>query len=426
MTIAVWTLVFGSFKVYAGFIYTVVNGIVVFVYLDTMWIGYAVPFALSLFSVVFTTVLMIPIARRSYLQQGYEGSFRFGHSRVKEFAECVAFYAGQKKEHRLAEGRFNDVYVNNAKLLRRQFALNLFNGIFVQLMSIAMVLSVMYIQTHSPKDECGNDTLQGHPVNVGSVQQLFIKMTTAAGLLAVLVRLYGSLGVAAGYVHRIGELFETFDEWERVFARFESERRIQYTNEHAEPKVEAHKISLALPSGGPLLLHNVSFTVKAGKSLIIMGPSGSGKSSLLRVLAGLWPFNNGHLVRPRGVGRGGVFFLPQRPYTVLGSLRDQIAFPHSVHPSDEGSRPREGERGAVCRVLGVPPTPDDTIHVWQRVVLLSSARAVSRSRSAPRRRGRRCAFQALLLHPAQLRHRIGCSDAATGGHRGGHPGAAAA
>jgi ABC-type uncharacterized transport system fused permease/ATPase subunit len=51
-----------------------------------------------------------------------------------------------------------------------------------------------------------------------------------------------------------------------------------------------------------------------------------GKSSLFRVIGGLWPLHNGELVKPHNAD---VLFVPQKPYLVLGTLRDQIIYPHS-------------------------------------------------------------------------------------------------
>jgi ABC-type uncharacterized transport system fused permease/ATPase subunit len=72
--------------------------------------------------------------------------------------------------------------------------------------------------------------------------------------------------------------------------------------------------------------------VAEGHSLLIAGPSGVGKTSMLRAIAGLW-YNGSGVIRRHGTaikagaGDGDIFFVPQRPYLVLGTLRDQLLYP---------------------------------------------------------------------------------------------------
>uniref|UniRef100_A0A8C7F4J1 ATP-binding cassette, sub-family D (ALD), member 3a n=1 Tax=Oncorhynchus kisutch TaxID=8019 RepID=A0A8C7F4J1_ONCKI len=80
---------------------------------------------------------------------------------------------------------------------------------------------------------------------------------------------------------------------------------------------------LATPNGD-ILIKDLTFEVRSGTNVLVCGPNGCGKSSLFRVLGELWPLFGGQLTKPE---RGKLFYVPQRPYMTLGTLRDQVIYP---------------------------------------------------------------------------------------------------
>ncbi|KAI8468733.1 MAG: hypothetical protein J3K34DRAFT_522735 [Monoraphidium minutum] len=96
-----------------------------------------------------------------------------------------------------------------------------------------------------------------------------------------------------------------------------------------EGGLEVRGLTVAVPGGGGgarrhMVADGLDLSLARGDSLLIVGPSGCGKSSLLRVLAGLWARGGGTIVAPE---RSECFFLPQKPYMPIGSLRMQLLFP---------------------------------------------------------------------------------------------------
>ena len=77
---------------------------------------------------------------------------------------------------------------------------------------------------------------------------------------------------------------------------------------------------------GKLLVHDLTFTVEPGENVMVTGPNGVGKSSLFRVIGELWPLNSGRLIKP---AKSSILFVPQKPYLVMGTLRDQVIYPHT-------------------------------------------------------------------------------------------------
>ena len=88
--------------------------------------------------------------------------------------------------------------------------------------------------------------------------------------------------------------------------------------------ISVRKLSVYTPCGTRRLVHNLSLEIRGGERVLIVGRSGSGKTSLLRCLAGLWSHGTGTIVRPP---RARMIFLPQHAYSPAGSLREQLWYP---------------------------------------------------------------------------------------------------
>lgn len=93
--------------------------------------------------------------------------------------------------------------------------------------------------------------------------------------------------------------------------------------------IKFDKVPLITPNGD-ILVEELSFEVMSGMNVLVCGPNGCGKSSLFRVLGELWPLFGGTLTKPP---KGKLFYIPQKPYMTLGTLRDQVTYPHTKYVS---------------------------------------------------------------------------------------------
>lgn len=96
--------------------------------------------------------------------------------------------------------------------------------------------------------------------------------------------------------------------------------------------MQINQLRLVTPDRNRVLIDNLDLTIREGQHMLISGSSGCGKSSLLRTIAGLWTAGSGSITR---VTDDEVYFLPQRPYCALGSLKDQLLYPSTESMSED-------------------------------------------------------------------------------------------
>jgi putative ATP-binding cassette transporter len=95
-------------------------------------------------------------------------------------------------------------------------------------------------------------------------------------------------------------------------------------------------VDLVPPGSDRRLIHDLSLEVAASQRVLVVGPSGCGKTSFLRLVSGLWPPAAGEVERPP---LSELLFIPQKPYMILGSLREQLCYPQDPQRfSDEHLR----------------------------------------------------------------------------------------
>jgi len=128
-------------------------------------------------------------------------------------------------------------------------------------------------------------------------------------------------------VIRLGEFLDEA----QAAGEFETDQR--HMTEIVEgPRVGFDRLSVLTPNGDKTLIRDLTADASALEPLLVKGPSGTGKTSLIRALAGIWREGSGTVTRPP---LGEVMFLPQRPYMILGTLRDQLTYPRAAGASDE-------------------------------------------------------------------------------------------
>ncbi|KAL0908268.1 hypothetical protein M5K25_022756 [Dendrobium thyrsiflorum] len=295
-------------------------------------------------------------------EQQLEGTFRFMHSRLRTHAESIAFFGGGSREKTLVDLKFRELLDHSEILLRKRWLYVILDDFVTKQLphNVTWGLSLLYALEH--KGDRALTSTQGELAHA----LRFLASVVSQSFLAFgdILELHRKFLELSGGINRIFELEELLDATQSgIYGACHCSTDISLSavsvsfEVNVLPKQDSISFSNVdvITPAQKLLAAKLTCDVVQGESLLVTGPNGSGKSSIFRILRGLWPVVSGRLVKPsQNVNKGvqpkcGLFCVPQRPYTCLGTLRDQIIYPLSREDVEEGMR--TGDSSNISHLL---------------------------------------------------------------------------
>lgn len=310
-----------------------------------------IPGALVIAAVLYAGIVngaMLAVAFRFILlteqKNQAEAEYRYALTRVRENAESIALLGGAAAEGERLDQGFGTVIARWRDLMGQHMRAVIVQQGSAQLCGVVPVLL------------CTQRYFDGS-MSLGAIMQVASAFAIVQHALSWFMENYTRLADWTASARRVGALMLAIDELESTEAgrAVRIERR-----EGGAAALELNDVVVALDDGTPIV-RGASITIAAGEHVLIAGESGSGKSSLVRAIAGCWPWGQGNVTLAAGRR---IQVVPQRPYVPFGTLRDAVTYPLAA---------ADFESATVSRVLALAGLGQfanrlDYVAAWDRTL----------------------------------------------------------
>jgi putative ATP-binding cassette transporter len=291
--------------------------------------GYMVVAAVIYAALTSTAMILVgrPLIRGVERKNAAEAQLRYELTRVRESAENIALIGGDDDERERLKETFASLAQRWLRVIAKQAHMTWISN------AHSVLAPVVPLLLGAPKYLAGE-------LSLGELMQIATAFTQAQIALNWLIDNAIRLAETLASAQRVVELSQAMDALDVMIGQGGPEETIVLGY---SPDDAIHIQDLSIKQqNGVMMVEGASTVIQKGEKVLVKGDSGTGKSTLIRAMAGLWPWGSGTILRPR---RATVTFMPQRPYLPLGTLRHALLYPYP----DEGRLPNERLQDALAR-----------------------------------------------------------------------------